>query len=326
MARVLVTSRLVRETSDTAWRDLLTNAGHDVVMADIPADQLYFTEDQLKEQLAGIAGTVASSEPYTREVFHSAPELRAVSRVGVGYDAIDTQAAADHSVVAMIAAGSNDTTVAETAVGLILELARGLHTYFEATANGDWTRRLTGEVRGKTIGIVGLGRIGRSVVRRLVGFDPVLIAAEPFPDLGFVAEHGIELVELEDIFRRSDFITLHTLTTPQTANLVNRERLSLMKSTAFLVNTARGGLVDEDDLYDALASNTIGGAALDVQAKEPPEDHRLSQLPNVIATPHIAGISYDCVGRMAEVAAQNVADVLEGSWQRQMVVNGIYSD
>ncbi len=326
MARVLVTSRLVGETSDTAWREVLEQAGHEVVMADIPTDQIYLTESQLKDALPGVAATVASSEPYTRAVFESAPELQAISRVGVGYDAIDAEAAAEHEVVALIAAGSNDTTVAETAVALILELARDLHTYFAATANGDWSRRLTGEVRDKTIGIVGLGRIGRSVARRLAGFDPVLIAAEPYPDEAFVAEYGVELVELDELFRRSDFVTLHTLTTPETANLVNSHRLGLMKPSAYLVNTARGGLVDEDALYDALTNGTIAGAALDVQAKEPPDNHRLSQLPNVIATPHIAGISYDCVGRMAQVAAQNVVDVLRGSWQRQMVVNGVYSD
>jgi phosphoglycerate dehydrogenase-like enzyme len=308
------------------WRRVLEQAGHEVVMAEIPADQIFLTEDELIDALQGVAATVASSEPYTRAVFESAPELRAVSRVGVGYDAIDVEAATKHEVVALIAAGSNDTTVAETTVTLILELSRGLHTYFDATAKGDWSRRLTGEILNKTIGIVGLGRIGQSVVRRLAGFDPVLIAAEPHPNHGFVKEYGIELVELDDLFRRSDFVTLHTLTTPTTRNLVNAQRLELMKPSACLVNTARGGLVDENALYEALTSGKIAGAALDVQAKEPPDDHRLSQLPNVIATPHIAGISYDCIGRMAQVAAQNVVDVLDGSWKQQMVVNGVYSE
>ena len=235
-------------------------------MAEIPADQIFLTEDELIDALQGVAATVASSEPYTRAVFESAPELRAVSRVGVGYDAIDVEAATKHEVVALIAAGSNDTTVAETTVTLILELSRGLHTYFDATAKGDWSRRLTGEILNKTIGIVGLGRIGQSVVRRLAGFDPVLIAAEPHPNHGFVKEYGIELVELDDLFRRSDFVTLHTLTTPTTRNLVNAQRLELMKPSACLVNTARGGLVDENALYEALTSGKIAGAALDVQA------------------------------------------------------------
>ena len=182
------------------------------------------------------------------------------------------------------------------------------------------------EIRGKTIGVVGLGRIGRSVVRRLAGFEAVLIAAEPYPDQQFVAENGIELVELDDLFRRADYVTLHVNTTPETASMVNERRLGLMKPTAYLVNTARGGLVDEDALYTALTQGGIAGAALDVRAQEPPSDHRLAQLPNVIATPHVAGISTDCVVRMTEMSAQNIIDVLQGSWRREMVVNGLYSD
>lgn len=326
MARVLVTSRLAVKSLDTTWRDLLEQAGHEVVIAQVPQEQMYPTEEQLKDLLQGITATVASSESYTRAVFESAPELRVVSRVGVGYDAIDTAAAADHDVVAMIAAGSNDTTVAESAVAMILALARELYAYITNTAEGDWSRGLMNEIRDKTIGVVGLGRIGKSVVRRLAGFDPVLIAAEPYPDQEFVAQYGIELVEIDDLFRRADYVTLHVNTTPDTVNLVNERRLGLMKPTAYLVNTARGGLVDEDALYAALTQGVIAGAALDVRAKEPPSDHRLAQLPNVIATPHVAGISTDCVVRMADLAAQNIVDVLQGSWRREMVVNGLYSD
>lgn len=326
MARVLVTSRLAVKSPDTTWRDLLEQAGHEVVIAQVPQEQMYPTEDQLKDLLQGITATVASSESYTRAVFESAPELRVVSRVGVGYDAIDTAAAADHDVVAMIAAGSNDTTVAESAVAMILALARELYAYVTNTAEGDWSRGLMNEIRDKTIGVVGLGRIGKSVVRRLAGFDPVLIAAEPYPDQEFVEKYGIELVEVDDLFQRSDYVTLHVNTTPDTVNLVNERRLGLMKPSAFLVNTARGGLVDEDALYAALTNGGIAGAALDVRAKEPPSDHGLAQLPNVIATPHVAGISTDCVIRMADMAAQNIVDVLHGSWRREMVVNGLYSD
>ncbi|MCY3783099.1 MAG: phosphoglycerate dehydrogenase [Chloroflexi bacterium] len=326
MARVLVTSRLAVKSLDTTWRDLLEQAGHEVVIAQVPQEQMYPTEEQLKDLLQGITATVASSESYTRAVFESAPELRVVSRVGVGYDAIDTAAAADHDVVAMIAAGSNDTTVAESAVAMILALARELYAYITNTAEGDWSRGLMNEIRDKTIGVVGLGRIGKSVVRRLAGFDPVLIAAEPYPDQEFVAQYGIELVEIDDLFRRADYVTLHVNTTPDTVNFVNERRLGLMKPTAYLVNTARGGLVDEDALYAALTQGVIAGAALDVRAKEPPSDHRLAQLPNVIATPHVAGISTDCVVRMADLAAQNIVDVLQGSWRREMVVNGLYSD
>ena len=153
---------------------------------------------------------MASSEPYTAETFRMFPDLQVIARMGVGYDAIDLEAARDHEVPVMIAAGTNDTTVAETAVALLLALARDLGRYFETTAAGGWVRPPTTELRDKTIGLVGLGRIGRAVVQRLQGFEVEVVAAEPYPDADFVAEHGVELVSIDEVFRRANFVSLHT--------------------------------------------------------------------------------------------------------------------
>ena len=157
------------------------------------------------------------------------PDLQVVARMGVGYDAIDLEAAQDHEVPVMIAAGTNDTTVAETAVALMLALARDLGQYFETTSAGGWVRPPTTELRDKTIGLIGLGRIGRAVVQRLQGFEVNVVAAEPYPDLDFVAEHGVELVDVDEVFRRARFVSLHTPMNDDTREVVNERTLGLMQ-------------------------------------------------------------------------------------------------
>ncbi len=324
MSRILVTARSLQAHRDAEFIASVQAAGHEVVFADVPDS--YLDEAGLRAQLAGISGAMASSEPYTRAIFDEFPDLRVVARLGVGYDAVDLEAAAEHEVPVMIAAGSNDTTVAESAVGLMLSLARDLRGYFERTATGDWTRPSTTELRDKTIGIIGLGRIGRSVVERLAGFQVRFVVLEPFPDPAFVALHDIELTDADTVLGEADFLTLHAPLGAETRAIVDARRLALMKPSAYVINTARGGLVDEDALYDALQAGTIAGAALDVRTEEPPRDPRLAQLPNVFLTPHMAGVSRESLIRMANISAKNVVDVFNGSWDREMVVNGVFSE
>ena len=152
-----------------------------------------------------------------------------------------------------------------------------------------------------------------------------MVAAEPFPDSAFVAEHGVELVDIDEVFRRADFVTLHTPMTDETRQVANERTLELMRPGSFLVNTARGGLVDEAALRAALDSGQLAGAALDVRTSEPPPDgDDLAAHPNVLATPHMAGVSNESVARMAITAARNVVGALDGDWDREMVVNGVY--
>lgn len=324
MARILITIRGLIDTPGLPYATLLRDAGHEPVPAQF--DGQFLTEDELRAQLPGIVATLASSEPYTRDIFEEFPELRVVSRCGVGYDAVDLEAAREHGVPVMIAAGSNAETVAETTVALMLALAHDLGGFFDRVAQGDWSRPLRTELAYKTVGIVGLGRIGRAVAERLQGFGVKIVAAEKYPDPQFLAAHGIELLEIDEVFRRADFITLHTPLNDETRHLVNARRLALMKPTAYLTNTARGGLVDEDALYAALTQGTIAGAALDVFAKEPPTDLRLPRLSNVLAMPHVAGLSHEALVRMSDMAAQSIVDVLDGAWDRSKVVNGVYSE
>ena len=323
MARVLITSKIFMVDPVDAALDILREAGHEPVVANVPGS--YLDGEGLHEQLAGVAGTMASSEPYTPETFRMFPDLQVIARLGVGFDAVDLEAARDHEVPVMIAAGTNHTTVAESAVALLLALARNLGRYFETTAAGSWARPQTTELRGKTIGVIGLGRIGKSVVRRLQGFEVDVVAAEPYPDSAFVEEYGVELLDVDAVFRRSDFVTLHTPMTDATRHIANECTLGLMRPGSFLVNTARGGLVDEAAVRAALDSGQLAGAALDVRTSEPPPDgDDLAAHPKVLATPHMAGLSQESVERMAITAARNVVGVLAGDWDREMVVNGVY--
>ena len=238
--------------------------------------------------LEGCAAVVAGGEPYTAQVFETAPQLRHVARFGVGFDAIDLPAATAHGVVVTTTPGTNDWAVADHAFGLILDLAHGISRHDRAIRRGEWGAVRGTDVWGKTLGIVGLGRIGRGVARRGRGFDMRVLAYEPFPDSEFVQAHGIELASLEDVFQQSDFLSLHLPLSPDTEKLVDAERLATMKPTAYLINTARGRLVDEDALYEALRAGRIAGAGLDAWSAEPMRDRRWATLDNVVMTPHSA--------------------------------------
>ena len=325
MARVLITAKIFESRPVEEALTIVRDAGHEIEIATIGS--AYLTKQALHDQLPGISAVMASSERYSRATFEQFPQLQVISRLGVGFDAIDLEAARDHEIPVMITAGTNDTTVAESTVALMLALARELGTYFKQASTGDWTRPATTELRNKTVGLLGLGRVGRSVVRRLNGFEVRFVASEPFPDLEFAKSFNVELVEPNEVFRRADFLTLHTPLTEDTQSIVNEESLGLMRPGAFLVNTARGGLVDEPALRSALESGHLSGAALDVRTVEPPQPgDELAGHPRILPTPHMAGVSTESVERMAIAAANNLVAALRGDWDRDMVVNGVYAE
>ncbi|MCC6178154.1 MAG: phosphoglycerate dehydrogenase [Chloroflexi bacterium] len=243
---------------------------------------------QVIDDLQGCVAVLAGGEPYTDEVFRSCPDLQLVCRFGVGFDAVDVEAATRHGVV-VATTPANDWAVADHAMGLIVDLAHHISQHDRSIRRGEWTSLRGVDVWRSTLGIVGLGRIGKGVARRARGFDMRVLAYEPYPDREFVAVHGVELVELDDVFQQSDFVTLHLPASAETARIVNAEKLALMKPTAYLINTARGKLVDEDALYDALVSGRIAGAGLDAWTVEPLDQvERWAALENVVLTPHSA--------------------------------------
>jgi phosphoglycerate dehydrogenase-like enzyme len=324
MPRVLVAPSPLKEIEHT-YGPILRAAGYEI---DYPPrrdihTEVQMTEQELLAQLPGCVGSLAGSEPYTRAVIAAAAPkgLKVIARAGVGYDAIDLQAATDHGVAVCFAPGTNQEAVAEHTFMLMLALVRNFRWQDNEIRQGQWPRKAVGYVRGTAIGIVGLGRIGKAVATRANAFGMEILATEIAPDLGFCETNRITLVPLEELLRRSDVVTLHVPKTPLTKYLINRERLGFMKPTALVVNTSRGGVVHEGDLYDALRANRIAGAALDVFENEPPTGSPLFGLENVILTAHTAGVDRKSREDMARVPAQAIVKLLAGEWPAEWVVN-----
>src|SRR5678816_1252150 len=233
---------------------------------------------------------VRSATKVTAPLIQAAPKLRVVARAGTGVDNVDVPAASARGIVVMNAPGANSISVAELAIGLMLSMARHLPAADSAMKQGKWEKKkfLREEVREKTLGLAGLGRIGQEVARRAAAFDMRIIAHDPFISEDVASDLGVELVSLDQLFARSDFLSLHMPSTPTTKNIVNAERLAKAKKGIRIINTARGDLIDEGALADAIEAGHVAGAALAVFAKEPTVDHRLQMLPQVVATPHIA--------------------------------------
>ena len=245
MPSVLITTEVLRNVPGLHV-DMLRQAGYDVRF---PAKAALLTEEDTLEALAGIAAVIAGSEPYTDRVLAGLPQLRVISRNGVGYDAINVPAATRRGIPVTITPDGNHQAVAEHAMALLLAVARSIVQNANDTRQGIWRRRtIFIPLRGKTLGIVGLGRIGRSVAVRAAAFGLRLLAFEKFPDLDFVKSHAIELVDLDTLLSASDFVTLHMPMTSETKELINARTLKLMKRGSLLINTARGGLVNEDRL------------------------------------------------------------------------------
>lgn len=279
-------------------------------------------EEENVRVLQGISATIAGGEPYSRRVMAALPDLRVISRWGVGVDRVDLEAVTRSNAVVTITPSANHEAVAEHAVALLLAVSRFLAQRNDEIHRGLWERRCSLPLRDKTLGIVGLGRIGRSVAVRAEAFRMRLLAHEAFPDREFARRHGIELVDLDTLLARSDYVSLHVPLTEETRGLINRRTLARMKPGSLLVNTSRGGLVVEEDLVDALKSGHLGGAGLDVFAQEPIQrDHPLLDLDNVLVSDHTAGIDTRSVEAMAVEAARNIVELYGGGWPAAAVAN-----
>ena len=256
--------------------------------------------------------TVASSEPYTERVFAAAPDFKVVARMGVGYDQVDVAAATRHGVAVAMAFGTNHEAVADHAFALIAALGCQILPYHDKVMAGRWGGNIHASHWQSTVGIIGLGRIGRAVARRCKGFEMRVLAYDTMQDEAYARANGIEYVPLERLLAASDFVTVHTPHNAETDRIINRERLALMKPTAYLVNTSRGGTVDEAALTDALREGRIAGAGLDVFEIEPlPDGSPLRELSNVIMSPHSAGSNRRSVADMLARCAESIIAVGE---------------
>jgi len=271
-------------------------------------------EEDVIELVQGNDAVIASSsERYTRSVLERADTLKHIARWGVGFETVDVRAATDNGVLVSTTQGSNHWAVADQAFALMLAVARRVVELDRVARSREWARPLGRDVWQKTLGVVGLGRIGKGVAQRAFGFEMQVLAYEPYPDGDFCRKWNVELVDnVDELFRRSDYLTVHAPGDDGNRRLVNAARLALMKPTAVIINTARGVLVDEDALYAALRDGTIAGAGLDVRVHEPPEDDRFERLGNVVLTPHVAGSTHEAQAVSAVMVVDSVLQAARG--------------
>jgi phosphoglycerate dehydrogenase-like enzyme len=318
MPKVLIATALLAGL-DKPFKHALREAGLEVVY---PRQRKQLTEEELLAELAGVSASLAGSEPYTRRVIEASPQLRVIARNGVGYDAVDVAAASERGVAVTVSPGANHESVAEHALALLLTVARSIVPQHDAIRAGQWRRDVGAPLRGRTLGLVGLGRIGKAVASRAAAFRLRVLAHEPAPDADFVRQHRLGLVSLDQLLAESDFVSLHVPLVTETRHLIDDRALALMKPMAFLINTARGGVVCEEALLRALRERRIAGAGLDVFADEPlPANHPLLALENVVCTAHTAGTDSQALDDLALRAAQAIVALSRGQWPAQQIVN-----
>ncbi len=317
--KVLIAPAPLKEI-EPVYGPLFREAGYEMVF---PLRNVQMTEEELLAQLPGCVATLAGSEPYTRRVIEraAAAGLKVIARGGVGYDAVDVAAATEFGIPVTITPGTNHDAVAEHTFLLILALAKNLVPQHTLIKQGQWPRRANLPLRGRTLGVVGCGRIGKAVILRGLAFGMKVVAHDPYADRDFLEKHNVPMVSFEEVLRQGDYVTLHMPMLPGTRQIINAKTLALMKPTAFLINTARGGVVNEADLYAALKDRRIAGAGLDVFEEEPPTGSPLLTLDNVVLTAHTAGVDQQSRDDMARLAAKTIIRLLAGDWPAECVVN-----
>lgn len=306
--KVLITPKSFFQAGDEAVS--LLNKHDCEIIANTTGKTL--SEEQMMELCSEVDGLIVGIDPVTSNVLQNAKKLKAISKYGAGLDNIDLKAAEELGIKVDKSAGTNATSVAELAVGLFFSLARNIPTAEKSVKAGSWDRMRGLEINGKTAGIVGLGYIGKEVARMASGLGMKVIAYDPYiqAEDEVIKKYAIEILEIDDVIKNADFLTLHVPATEETRHMINKRTLEMMKSDAFLINVSRGKLVDEDALYEALISGKIAGAAQDVFSKEPPGKHPLLELDNFVLTPHIGAYTKEANTNMAVKSTENLIRML----------------
>ena len=318
MPRCLVTPTILRNIKGP-YADILLQGGFEVVYPPEGCDTMQ--KGELLKVLEGVDAMLASTEPLTRDVL-ATTKLRVIARMGVGFDSIDLAGATEQGVVVTITPGTLEESVAEHTVALMLGVTRCIAQRDREVRTGKWLRTPMPRIAGRTFGIVGLGRIGRAVVPRVQGLGMRVIAFDPFADQDFAARSGVTLVSLSELLQTADVVSLHPPTTPDTINLINRQTLALMKRDAVLINTARGAVLDEEALCEALERGHLFGVALDVFKVEPlPLESPLLKFDNVLLCTHMGGMDHDSQIATSSLAAQCIVDLYCSKWPDACVVN-----
>src|SRR5579871_153190 len=316
---------LVTETMSPRGRSVLQERD-DIELIEFP--NLISAKDfeALLTAQAPVHGVALGATRFGEPELDAAKDMKVVTRIGVGYDAVDVPALSRRKVPLMVAGSANSPSVAEQAMFMMLTLAKRAREMHSMVKDGTWASRLgvlPFDLYGKTVLIIGFGRIGTRTAKRCQAMEMKVLVYDPYKPAAEITAAGCEAVpDLDAALPRADFVTIHCPKTPETVGLFNAARFKLMKPTAYLINTARGGIVDERALHEALVSRKLAGAGLDVFEQEPPPvGQPLHALPNVIMAPHVAGVTVEAVDRMSEQTARNILSALDGEPIRQNVIN-----
>lgn len=319
--RVLVTATTFGKT-DPSLRVALEGVVGEVIYSVLGRP---LTSEELAPLLQNVDGCIAGLDRIDAAAIKAANRLKVIARYGVGVDAVDLAAATRRGIVVTNTPGANSVAVAELTIGLLLALVRQICSADQATRRGEWPRCSGVSLRGKTMGLVGFGAVGRAVAQRLKSFECTILASDPCTVPETAKECGATLVSLDELLASSDFVSLHAALNPDTVGMVGQGFLDKMKPGAFLVNTARGELVGEDALLGALESGRLQGAALDCYSKEPPgPDHPLLKLPQVILTPHMGAHTDEAASSMGWMSLRECLVVLRGERPQHIVNPEVY--
>ncbi|SKA29888.1 phosphoglycerate dehydrogenase [Consotaella salsifontis] len=271
------------------------------------------TFDELKSRVGDIDAVIAGVDDWNEAVFKIAPKLKVISRFGVGVDNIDVETARRHGIAVTNAAGGNSNAVAEITIGLIISAMRAIPQLHQTTRQGRWDRFVGEEILGRTVGILGFGNIAQKIARKLQGFEVEVLAYDKYPNQEAASRLGVTLATSEDVLSRADVLLMMLPSLPETRGFMNAETFAKMKDDAYFINTARGALVDETALADALSSGKLRAAAIDVYQSEPTSaDNPLFQLDGIVTTPHTAAETFEAYRGIGLLTARAVLDVFAG--------------
>lgn len=307
--KILVTPTSMQEGKKSKALDRLKEFSSDLVYNPYGRP---ITEDELIPLLEDCDGYIAGLDDVTEKVLSQCKKLKIVSRYGAGVDRVDLKAAKENGILVTNTPGVNAVAVAELAFGLILSLARKIPALDRKTKAGEWVRSTGMELQGKTIGILGLGAIGKNLARYAQGFSMNVMAYDPFINEAYAKEHNITVATFDEVIRNSDVISLHLPLTNETKHLIDKNAIHQMKPGAIIINTSRGGIIDEAAAYEALKDNRLGGLGLDAFEVEPPKESPLFELDNVVVTPHTGAHTKEATDNMGDLAVDNLINVLSG--------------
>ena len=310
MGKVLVSSSHFNELCQDA-RKMLIEAGHEIVLhkGELP----YMSFEEISQVIGDIDGAIIGLDDWTEEVWKIAPKLKVVAKFGVGTDNIDKDSAKRYGIKVINAPGINSNAVAELTIGMIIDMLRGITKQQISMTRGIWPRYLGDELRGKTVGLLGFGAIAKLVAKKLQCFEVRVIASDLYPDLDAAAKYGVKIVDNDTVLRESDIVSVHIPSVPSTYHMLNDAAFASMKDGAYLVNAARGAIVDTQALLRALESGRLAGAALDAFENEPlKEDDPLITCGKVVCTSHTGAETREVYRNVSVCVAQGVIDVLNG--------------